>query len=154
MFVAIIVLIAVVLVASCAGPMISRTEYFRDNNCQMEPESLGEDTVSGVSGVEEKSCEMNSVSELVGKHRMRPHISQVEKNTEHIEDIRKVLSHTIRSLEKDDVLPSGSNCSCSSAPVLSGETGEIEASDRCKPPGWLRMMNTRNEMDEKAENCN
>jgi len=147
MFVAILVLVAIVLIASCAGPMISRTEYFHDNlpSSSLEPENE--------SSVKCDTTPATEDSELVGKHRLRPHINQVETNTEHIEDIRKVLSDTIRSLEKDDVLPSGSRCSCASAPVLSGQTGEVEAADRCKPPGWLRMMNSRNDMDNNDLEC-
>lgn len=98
---------------------------------------------------------------LQGKHPM-PYsdlVDIVKKNEEveerqskHIEDIRKVLANTITSLEKDDVLPSGSHCSCASAPVIDPLTGEVDLTDGCKPPGWLRMMNSRNARDEECSN--
>ena len=149
MFVAILVLTAIVLIASCAGPMISRTEYFQDN----PPTSSLEHEIVVAENEPSVNCDATQDSELVGRHRLRPHINQIETNTEHIEDIRKVLSRTIRSLKKDDVLPSGSRCSCASAPVLSGQTGEVEAADRCRPPGWLRMMNSRNDMENNELEC-
>lgn len=75
-----------------------------------------------------------------------------EKQSKHIEDIRKVLANTITSLEKDDVLPSGSHCSCASAPVIDPLTGEVDLTEGCRPPGWLRMMNSRNARDEECHN--
>ena len=96
---------------------------------------------------------------LQGKHPM-PYTDLVdivkkneedeERQTKHIEDIRKVLANTITSLEKDDVLPSGSHCSCANAPVIDPLTGEADITNGCKPPGWLRMMNSRNARDEEC----
>jgi hypothetical protein len=70
--------------------------------------------------------------------------------TKHIEDLRKVLANTITTLRDDDVLPSGTHCSCASAPVVDPLTGEVDLTEGCRPPGWLRMMNTRNERDEEC----
>jgi len=86
--------------------------------------------------------------ELVDRVRKNEEIE--EKQSKHIEDIRKVLADTITSLEKDDVLPSGSHCSCASAPVIDPLTGEVDLTEGCRPPGWLRMMNSRNARDEEC----
>jgi hypothetical protein len=97
---------------------------------------------------------------LQGRHPMPyfelvDRVKETEKNekvqTKHIEDIRKVLANTITTLRKDDVLPSGSHCSCASAPVIDPLTGEVDLTEGCRPPGWLRMMNTRNERDEECQ---
>lgn len=95
----------------------------------------------------------------VGKHPM-PYYELVERvkqnekdeqnQSKHIDDIRKVLANTIETLKKDDVLPSGTHCSCANAPVIDSETGKADLVDGCRPPGWLRMMNTRNEQDSEC----
>lgn len=98
---------------------------------------------------------------LQGRHQVpyRDLVDMVKKNkknekkqSKHIEDIRKVLADTITHLKKDDVLPSGSHCSCASAPVIDPLTGEADLTEGCKPPGWLRMMNSRNAKDEECDN--
>lgn len=96
----------------------------------------------------------------VGKHPM-PYYELVERvkqnekdeqnQSKHIDDIRKVLANTIETLKKDDVLPSGTHCSCASAPVIDSVTGKVDLEDGCRPPGWLRMMNTRNEQDSECK---
>lgn len=63
----------------------------------------------------------------------------------HIEDIRRVLSTTISTLVEDDVLPAGTAQNCDASPVLNQYTGKVDPADGCRPPGWLRMMNARNE---------
>lgn len=97
--------------------------------------------------------------DLQGKHpipyfelvdRVRNNEEIEEKQSKHIEDIRKVLANTITSLKKDDVLPSGSHCSCASAPVIDPLSGEVDLTEGCRPPGWLRMMNSRNTRDEEC----
>lgn len=101
----------------------------------------------------------NNNSLLHGKHPM-PYadlVDRVKENTEiekkqnkHIEDIRKVLADTITTLKDDDVLPSGTRCSCASAPVIEPLSGEADLTEGCRPPGWLRMMNSRNNSDEEC----
>jgi hypothetical protein len=61
-----------------------------------------------------------------------------------INDIREVLSSTIKTLVGDDVLPAGTSTNCNSAPVINPATGKVDPVDGCRPPGWLNMMNTRN----------
>jgi len=63
----------------------------------------------------------------------------------HIEDIRRVLSTTISTLVQDDVLPAGTSQNCDAMPVVNSATGQVDPADGCRPPGWLRMMNARNE---------
>lgn len=63
----------------------------------------------------------------------------------HIEDIRRVLATTITTLVEDDVLPAGTAQNCDAAPVVNPSTGKVDPADGCRPPGWLRMMNARNE---------
>jgi hypothetical protein len=63
----------------------------------------------------------------------------------HIEDIRRVLATTITTLVEDDVLPAGTSQNCDAAPVVNAYTGKVDPADGCRPPGWLRMMNARNE---------
>lgn len=87
--------------------------------------------------------------ELVDRVRRNEEIEETQ--SKHIEDIRRVLANTITSLRKDDVLPSGSHCSCANAPVIDPLTGEVDLTEGCRPPGWLRMMNTRNERDEECK---
>lgn len=95
--------------------------------------------------------------EDVGKHPLPYHTlvervkkaeEEEKKQSKHIDNIRKVLANTITSLRKDDVLPSGTHCSCASAPIIDPLTGEVDLTEGCRPPGWLRMMNTRNSNDE------
>ena len=62
-----------------------------------------------------------------------------------IEDIRRVLATTITTLVEDDVLPAGTSQNCDAAPVVNAYTGKVDPADGCRPPGWLRMMNARNE---------
>jgi hypothetical protein len=87
--------------------------------------------------------------ELVDRVRKNEEIE--EKQSKHIEDIRKVLANTITTLREDDVLPSGSHCSCANAPVVDPLTGEVDLTEGCRPPGWLRMMNSRNQSDEECK---
>lgn len=62
-----------------------------------------------------------------------------------IEDIRRVLSTTINTLVEDDVLPAGTSNNCDALPIVNSTTGQVDPADGCRPPGWLRMMNARNE---------
>jgi hypothetical protein len=63
----------------------------------------------------------------------------------HIEDIRRVLATTISTLVEDDVLPAGTAQNCDASPIINQSTGKVDPADGCRPPGWLRMMNARNE---------
>lgn len=171
-----IVLVGVILFSSIMGPMISSVERFQDASiephlcveCKKETGTCTcfalDPKTNEIKEDSQKTMSFGSANdipkELQGKHPMPyedlvDRIKKAEKTEEtqnkHIEDIRKVLSNTITTLRDDDVLPSGSHCSCASAPVVDPLTGEVDLTEGCRPPGWLRMMNARNDRDEECK---
>ena len=75
------------------------------------------------------------------------------QQSKHIEEIREVLSNTIRQLRKDDMLPGGTTCGCASKPLVDPTTGMAEATEGCRPPGWMRMMEREKRRRHHQEEC-
>jgi hypothetical protein len=75
------------------------------------------------------------------------------QQSKHIEEIREVLSNTIRQLRKDDMLPGGTTCGCASKPLVDPTTGMAEATEGCRPPGWMRMMEREERRHRRQEEC-
>ena len=75
------------------------------------------------------------------------------RQSKHIEELREVLSNTIRQLRKDDILPGGTACGCASKPLVDPVTGMAEATEGCRPPGWMRMMEREERRRRHQEDC-
>lgn len=75
------------------------------------------------------------------------------RQSKHIEELREVLSNTIRQLRKDDILPGGTACGCASKPLVDPSTGMAEATEGCRPPGWMRMMEREERRRKHQEDC-
>ena len=75
------------------------------------------------------------------------------RQSKHIEELREVLSNTIRQLRKDDILPGGTACGCASNPLVDPSTGMAEATEGCRPPGWMRMMEREERRRRHQEDC-
>ena len=76
-----------------------------------------------------------------------------DRQTKHIEELREVLANTIRQLRKDDILPGGTACGCASKPVIDPTTGMADATEGCRPPGWMRMMEHESRRNQHENDC-
>lgn len=154
-----IVLLGVVMISAIGGPMIQKVEMFQAqapvcNVCKQKEQctcyqagaTSSTQPQTQPAPVATSSAEMVANSQM-GKYPMpfwREIVEKEREQSKHIDDIRKVLSSTIKTLKEEDVLPAGSACGCTDLPKVDPLTGMVEESDGCRPPGWLRMMNSRN----------
>jgi len=102
------------------------------------------DTVEKINVLERKQKEA---------HKNDPKTNVDARQTKHIEELREVLSNTIRQLRKDDILPGGTACGCASKPLVDPSTGMAEATEGCRPPGWMRMMEREERRRRHQDEC-
>ena len=96
----------------------------------------------------------NKVSVLEARANKTDETSSIDaRQTRHIEELREVLSNTIGELRKDDILPGGSPCGCAVKPRINPASGMADASDGCRPPGWMRLMERENRRNQHCEDC-
>jgi uncharacterized coiled-coil protein SlyX len=88
-----------------------------------------------------------------GAHENDPKTNVDARQSKHIEELREVLSNTIRQLRKDDILPGGTPCGCASKPLVNPATGLAEATEGCRPPGWMRMMEREERRRRHQDEC-
>ena len=86
-------------------------------------------------------------------HKDDPKTNVDDRQSKHIEELREVLSNTIRQLRNDDILPGGTSCGCASKPMVNPATGLAEATEGCRPPGWMRMMEREERRRRHQDEC-
>jgi hypothetical protein len=116
-----------------------------------KPENdVNDDSCNSSNGLTCSSCgSMNcngSSCPMIGKQSWRTYRETPmnrHQDTE-IEELREVLKNTIDELHREKVLPPGTTKGCAKPPIVA-PNGMVISSPECRPPGWLRFIEKRNQ---------
>jgi hypothetical protein len=127
----------------------------------LHPEPENDDSCNSYGGLTCSSCgSMNCNSSscpMIGRQSWRTyHETPMNRHQDReIEELREVLKDTIDELHHEEVLPPGTIKGCAKPPIVA-PNGMVMASPECRPPGWLRFMEKRNQglLDDDNELIN